>query len=155
MGLDQLIIFLWCPEAKWCQWLIGRDAGWSNDGILRYCSCIYLKEVRETTQSFNHLVVNRSKTLDICCQASWLQVECHPYLNQSKLIAFCKERGIVITAYCPLGSPNSIAKADFPAPLNDPKLQEIAKKHGKSVAQIILRYLVSIYIFRFSSSFVN
>ncbi|PNF24354.1 1,5-anhydro-D-fructose reductase, partial [Cryptotermes secundus] len=59
------------------------------------------------------------------------QVECHPYLNQSKLIAFCKERGIVITAYCPLGSPNSIARADFPAPLKDPTLQEIAKKHGK------------------------
>jgi aldehyde reductase len=73
-----------------------------------------------------------------------LQVECHPYLNQSKLIAFCKERRIVITAYCPLGSPNTIAKAESPAPLKDPKLQEIAQKYGKSVAQIILRYLVSI-----------
>ncbi|PNF24350.1 1,5-anhydro-D-fructose reductase [Cryptotermes secundus] len=70
------------------------------------------------------------------------QVECHPYLNQSKLIAFCKERGIVITAYCPLGSPNSIAKADFPAPLKDPTLQELASKYKKSVAQIILRYLI-------------
>jgi diketogulonate reductase-like aldo/keto reductase len=49
----------------------------------------------------------------------------------------------VVTAYSPLGSPNSIAKADSPAPLKDPKLQEIAKKHKKSVAQIILRYLVS------------
>jgi diketogulonate reductase-like aldo/keto reductase len=49
----------------------------------------------------------------------------------------------VVTAYSPLGSPNNIAKADSPAPLKDPKLQEIAKKHGKTVAQIILRYLVS------------
>jgi diketogulonate reductase-like aldo/keto reductase len=72
-----------------------------------------------------------------------LQVECHPYLTQSKLIAFCKERGIVVTAYCPLGSPNSIAKEEFPAPLKDPKLQELATKYQKSVAQIILKYLVS------------
>ncbi|XP_069679121.1 aldo-keto reductase family 1 member B1-like [Periplaneta americana] len=70
------------------------------------------------------------------------QVECHPYLNQSKLIAFCKERNIVITAYSPLGSPNSVAKDDAPAPLKDPKLQEIAKKYKKSVAQVILRYLI-------------
>ncbi|XP_021916995.1 aldose reductase-like isoform X2 [Zootermopsis nevadensis] len=70
------------------------------------------------------------------------QIECHPYLNQSKLIAFCKERGIVVTAYSPLGSPNSIAMADTPAPLKDPKLQEIAKEHEKTAAQIILRYLI-------------
>ncbi|PSN30152.1 hypothetical protein C0J52_23236, partial [Blattella germanica] len=71
------------------------------------------------------------------------QIEVHPYFNQSKLIAFCKEKGIVVTAYSPLGSPNAIAKEDTPAPLQDPKLQELAKKYKKSVAQIILRYLAS------------
>jgi diketogulonate reductase-like aldo/keto reductase len=75
---------------------------------------------------------------------SHLQVECHPYLTQNKLIAFCKERGMAITAYSPLGSPNTIAKADSPTPLEDPQLQDLAKKYNKSVAQIILRYLVSI-----------
>ncbi|GFG35858.1 hypothetical protein Cfor_07266 [Coptotermes formosanus] len=70
------------------------------------------------------------------------QVECHPYLTQNKLIAFCKERDIVITAYCPLGSPNSIANAESPAPLKDPKIQELAKKYNKSPAQIVLRYLI-------------
>ncbi|KAJ4430910.1 hypothetical protein ANN_19502, partial [Periplaneta americana] len=70
------------------------------------------------------------------------QVECHPYLNQSKLIAFCKERNIVIAAYSPLGSPNNLAKDDTPAPLKDPKLQEIANKYKKGVAQVILRYLI-------------
>jgi diketogulonate reductase-like aldo/keto reductase len=76
--------------------------------------------------------------------APYCQVECHPYLTQNKLIAFCKERDIVITAYCPLGRPNSIANAESPAPLKDPKIQELAKKYNKSPAQIVLRYLVSI-----------
>ena len=79
-----------------------------------------------------------------------LQVECHPYLNQSKLIDFCKERGIVVTAYSPLGSPNSIANETSPAPLKDPKIAEIAKKHGKSPAQVILRYLVTNAVFTLS-----
>ncbi|KAJ9598313.1 hypothetical protein L9F63_010991, partial [Diploptera punctata] len=70
------------------------------------------------------------------------QIECHPYLNQAKLIAFCKEKGIIITAYSPLGSPNAIAKETTQAPLQDPKLQELAKKYNKTVAQIILRYLI-------------
>jgi len=70
------------------------------------------------------------------------QVECHPYLTQNKLIAFCKEREIVITAYSPLCRPSSTSAADWPAPLTDPKIQELAKKYNKSAAQIILRYLI-------------
>ena len=32
------------------------------------------------------------------------QVECHPYFSQEPLFAFCKERGISLTAYSPLGT---------------------------------------------------
>jgi diketogulonate reductase-like aldo/keto reductase len=62
------------------------------------------------------------------------------------MIAFCKERGIVVTAYAPFGRPGGkvfYMRHDVPPLLQDSKLQEIATKHGKTVAQVILRYLVS------------
>lgn len=74
------------------------------------------------------------------------QVECHPYLNQKKLTQFCKERGILITAYSPLGSgARSSAKPEDPVLLKDKQIGEIAQKMGKTPAQIILRYLVNIH----------
>ena len=61
------------------------------------------------------------------------QVEYHPYLDQTKLLAACRRQGIVLTAYCPLGRGRLI---------NDPVIGEIARTRGKTVAQIALRWLV-------------
>lgn len=73
------------------------------------------------------------------------QIECHPYLNQKKLIKFCQERDILITSYSPLGSGSRPwARPDEPVLLEDPALKEISAKTGKTVAQVILRFLVSL-----------
>lgn len=59
------------------------------------------------------------------------QVELHPYLTQQELLSFCKEQGIQLEAWSPLMQGQL---------LEQPLLQDIAAKHGKSVAQIILRW---------------
>ncbi len=59
------------------------------------------------------------------------QVEFHPYLAQNDLLAFTKEHGIQLEAWSPL------MQGEL---LNQPVLQEIAASHGKSVAQVILRW---------------
>lgn len=60
------------------------------------------------------------------------QVECHPYLQQKELKAFCQKHNIVVEAWSPLFRGGEL--------LEEPILQEIGKKHNKSVAQVILRW---------------
>ncbi|XP_043271577.1 probable Rho GTPase-activating protein CG5521 isoform X3 [Venturia canescens] len=80
-----------------------------------------------------------------------LQVEMHAYHQQKKLRKFCKEHNIAVTAYSPLASPGAKAHFQskynyspdkFPDLLGHPVVQEIAKKHNKTSAQILLRHLV-------------
>lgn len=59
------------------------------------------------------------------------QVEYHPRLTQKELQAFCKEQGIQMQAWSPLMQGQL---------LDNPALQEIANKYGKSIAQVILRW---------------
>ncbi|MGH0544351.1 aldo/keto reductase [Bacillus cereus] len=59
------------------------------------------------------------------------QVEYHPRLTQKELQAFCKEQGIQMEAWSPLMQGQL---------LDNETLQEIAEKHGKTTAQVILRW---------------
>ncbi|KAL1440576.1 hypothetical protein MTO96_001132 [Rhipicephalus appendiculatus] len=71
------------------------------------------------------------------------KVECHPYLNQSELLSFCREHNMALTAYSPLGSPERPwANPDEPTLLEDPVIKSIAESHGKTSAQVLIRYQV-------------
>ncbi|MBT2681243.1 aldo/keto reductase [Bacillus sp. ISL-35] len=59
------------------------------------------------------------------------QVEYHPHLAQTELLEFCKAEGIQMEAWSPLKQGEL---------LSEPTIVEIAEKHGKSPAQIILRW---------------
>jgi len=61
------------------------------------------------------------------------QIECHPYLDQSKVIAACRMHGMAVVAYSPIAKGNA---------KNDAVLTRIGKAHGKTAAQVSLRYLV-------------
>nr|XP_045255417.1 aldo-keto reductase family 1 member C1 isoform X2 [Macaca fascicularis] len=70
------------------------------------------------------------------------QVECHPYLNQRKLLDFCKSKDIVLVAFSALGSHREKPWVDQNSPvlLEDPVLCALAKKHKRTPALIALRY---------------
>ncbi|MFL9997152.1 aldo/keto reductase [Paraburkholderia sediminicola] len=61
------------------------------------------------------------------------QFEYHPYLNQSLLIDSTREAGLAVTGYCGM----AVGRV-----FSDPTLKEIAARHDKTIAQIVLRWLV-------------
>jgi len=73
------------------------------------------------------------------------QVEMHPYLTQPRLKRYCKEEGIAVTAFSPLGADSYIsigmASADERV-LDESVVTTTAAKHGKTAAQIVLRWAI-------------
>jgi alcohol dehydrogenase (NADP+) len=65
-----------------------------------------------------------------------VQVESHPYLPETELLEFCREKGIVLLAFAPLGH------GMRPGPLEDPVVLAIAARVGKTPAQVLLAWAV-------------
>jgi 2,5-diketo-D-gluconate reductase B len=61
------------------------------------------------------------------------QIECHPYYDQSATIAASKQRRLTVTAYSPVARGRAAG---------DAVLSRIGKAHGKTAAQVCLRFMV-------------
>ena len=72
-----------------------------------------------------------------------LQVERHAYLQQPNLMRMCEDEGIVVTGFSPLGS-SSYVEIDMAtkqdSALKEPAVLSVAEKHGKTPAQVLLRW---------------
>ena len=82
----------------------------------------YIKELKEFLQKINIM-------------PALVQNEIHPYYQDTEVVEYIQSLGIAVQAWYPLGGRGHQREL-----LNDSVLKEIAKKHNKSVAQIILRW---------------
>lgn len=73
------------------------------------------------------------------------QVEMHPYLTQERLLRFCQEENVVVTAFSPFGA-SSYVPLDMAGTnenvLEDEAVKDIASSKGKTPGQIVLRWAV-------------
>jgi len=67
------------------------------------------------------------------------QIELHPYFQQTELQRMHAEKGIVTQAWSPIGGITSYGDGEMRT-FDDPTLLEIAGRHGKSAAQVMLRW---------------
>lgn len=115
--------------------------------------------IRETWQAMEELVgaglvksigisnfcVSLARDLLTQCKIrpSVLQIESHPYLVQPKLLRFCSENSIAVTAFSPLGAPSYIPigmATESDSVLANPVVTAIAAAHGRTPAQVVLRW---------------
>lgn len=107
--------------------------------ILRKKAWKALEEIHETGQAksigvSNYTIKHLEELIKRCSiKPAVNQVELHVFLQQPKLIEYCQKNDIVIEAYSPLAHAHD---------MNNVAIQNIAKKHGKSYAQIMIRWCV-------------
>ena len=68
------------------------------------------------------------------------QIEVHPYFGQGAVQAFGAEHGILTQAWSPIGGITFYREGEHTSTLEDPVIVEIAEAHGKSAAQVMLRW---------------
>jgi 2,5-diketo-D-gluconate reductase B len=112
---------------------------WPSPGMDLPAVMAAMIELRETGRSraigvcnFN-LSLLRQVVEEIKAPIEVLQIEYHPFLDQSRMLDYVRRRGIAMTAYAPL------AKGHAP---QDETLQAIGAKYGATGAQIALTWLL-------------
>ncbi len=121
LGLDYLDLYLihWPVEGKY------KDAWRALETLYKEGK---IKAIGVSNFQIHHLE-DLMKNAEIKPMVN--QVECHPRLTQKELKDYCKGNGIQLEAWSPLMQGEILDNQD---------LQEIATKHNKTVAQVILRW---------------
>jgi diketogulonate reductase-like aldo/keto reductase len=68
------------------------------------------------------------------------QIECHPFFQQREVQDFNADHGIVTQAWSPIGGITFYRDGSHSSTLDDPVIGNIARAHGKSPAQVMLRW---------------
>jgi diketogulonate reductase-like aldo/keto reductase len=113
---------------------------WPNPGIPLKYSIAALNRVK--TRGLTRHIGVANFTTELLRQAVSLseaplvcnQVEYHPYLDQRKVLAACREAGVAIVSYCPLYRGGGL--------FDEPAVAAAAKRHAKTPGQIVLRWHV-------------
>lgn len=74
------------------------------------------------------------------------QIELHPYLQQNRLVEACEELEIAVTAYSPLGSPDSAAmmgREDDILLTQHPTIAQVAESHGATPGQVLIAWALA------------
>ena len=116
-----LLLIHWPNPAVSLEWALGEFAALRRQGKVR------------TIGVSNFTTALLRQSLDIVPDLAANQVEYHPYLSQRPLLELMRSRGLVLIAHSPLARG---------ALLDDPVMQEIARRRHLSVAQVALRWLV-------------
>jgi len=151
LGLEYIDLYLihWPMAYAEEQALVPKD----DDGNLLFSEADYLDSYKVLedlvdagklraigVSNFNRKQLQR--VLDNCRIAPInLQIESHPYFQNQDLIDFATAKGITVTAYSPLANATSLfSKPDDPVLLQEPVLLNLAAKHGRSAAQVVIRW---------------
>lgn len=169
-GIDRSDVFLttklWLSDYGYDETLTGFDASLRRLGV-DYVDFYLLhwpvpKNFEQTVASWKAvekmLADGRTRAIGICNSSpldldalaehtdvvpAVNQVELHPYFTQKELESYDSEHGIVTQAWSPIGGVN-VYSSDDPAQqknvLTDPAVTAIASAHGKTAAQVLLRW---------------
>jgi len=126
------------PESYLAVWRDFEDA--VARGLTRHIGCSNM-----TAKKLATLLEGGGEDAPLKVQPAVNQVERHPFLQQPRLKAFCDKHRIILTGFCPLGSPDRpprFINPGDPVPMADPVIKAIASRLGRSPAQVLLRWAV-------------
>ena len=82
--------------------------------------------------NYNRALLERATALSAVPLAT-NQFEYHPYIEQRKLVSATRRAGLAVTAYCAM----AVGRV-----FDEPKLKEIAARNGRTVSQVVLRWVI-------------